>query len=287
MPGARMSKPVPVSGGEKAPVPTLEALRAAVGRLETSHPERLGARVALGHAEADTALKGGLALGCLHEVFADNQHSAAATGFAAGLARLVTQGRRFVLWVRQDFAAREAGDLGMEGFAELGLDPRYLIVVRAANAQSVLAITADGLGCNALGAVVSELWGETKAFDLVASRKLTLAAGASGVTGLMLRFAAEPCASTAETRWIVRAAHSPPVPDDEAWGAPAFDAALARNRHGPCGRWIMEWMCDEYLFRQREQRRLSQPAADSQPAVSASANRSHQTPSGARTRRRA
>ena len=33
-----------------------------------------------------------------------------------------------------------------------------------------------------------------------------------------------------------------------AWGAPVFDAQLVRNRHGPVGRWIMEWKCDECLF---------------------------------------
>lgn len=282
MSGARMSKAVPVAGVEAEPAASkLATLRAAVEQLENSHPERLGARVTLGHAEADAALKGGLALGCLHEVFADKGHSAAATGFVAGLARLTTQGKRFVLWVQQDFSARETGDLAMEGFAEFGLDPRHLIVVRAANAQSVLAITADGLACNALGAVVSEMWGETKAFDLVASRKLTLAAGTSGVTNLMLRFAAEPCTSTAETRWIVRAAHSPPVAAWDAWGAPAFDVALARNRHGPSGRWIMEWMCDEYLFRQRKR---YQHAAHSQPAIAAPADRPN--PAAAKTHAR-
>ena len=70
---------------------------------------------------------------------------------------------------------------------------------------------ADALACDALGAVVLEVWGEARQLDLVASRKLTLAAQASGVTGLLLRVAAEPQPSTAETRWIVRAAHSPPA----------------------------------------------------------------------------
>src|SRR5262249_36160098 len=70
----------------------------------------------------------------------------------------------------------------------------------------------------------------------------------SGVTGLLLRLAAEPAPSTAESRWIVRAAHSPPDASWSEWGAPRFDAELVRNRHGPTGRWIMEWKCDECLF---------------------------------------
>jgi protein ImuA len=230
----------------------LASLRNEVERLETGGGERLLERRSLGHAGVDAALKGGLALGSMHEVFAGaGAQAAAATGFALGLTRRVTQGKRFVLWIRQDFSAIESGDLSMTGFAELGLDPRHLVVVRAPTADIVLRTAADGLACNALGAVIAEIWGETRAFDLVASRKLTLAAGESGVTALMLRLGATAQASTAETRWIVRAAHSPPVQDWQGWGWPTFDAELVRNRHGRSGRWNMEWTSDEYLFREQ------------------------------------
>jgi protein ImuA len=228
---------------------TLASLRGALSRLETDNGERLAQRVPLGHAEADEVLKGGLALGALHEVFArEGRQSATATGFVLGLVRRITQNRRFVLWIAQEFAGRETGELAMTGFTELGLDPRFIVVVRAVNAEMALRAAADGLSCNALGAVVTELWGEPKAFDAVASRKLTLAAGTSGVTGLMLRLAADPDVSTAETRWIVQAARSPPTSRTAAWGEPALDAELVRNRHGSTGRWIMHWNCDDHLF---------------------------------------
>jgi protein ImuA len=236
---------------------TLASLRKTVERLEMSgvgraEDQAAWPRTALGAAGVDAALKGGLALGALHEVFAgEGEQSAAATGFTLGLVRRVTQDRRFVLWVRQDFSAQESGDLAMEGFAQLGLDPCRVVVVRAPNAETVLRIASDGVACNALGAVVAEIQGETKAFDLVASRKLSLAASTSRVTALMLRLGAVPQASTAETRWIVRSAHSPPVARWQGWGAPVFDAELARNRHGMTGRWIMEWTSDEYLFREQ------------------------------------
>jgi protein ImuA len=230
----------------------LASLRSEVERLETGGSERVLTRTVLGADGADAALQGGLAQGALHEVFAPaGVQAAAATGFVLALARRLTQGKRFVLWVRQDFSALESGELSMTGFAELGLDPRYVVVVRTPTAETVLRTAADGLACNALGAVVAEIWGETRAFDLVASRKLTLAAGDSGVTALMLRLGAAPQASTAETRWIVRAAHSPPVASWQAWGSPVFDAELVRNRHGPLGRWIMEWTSDEYLFHEQ------------------------------------
>ena len=255
----------------------LASLRGSIERIETHADATTPARVALGHADADTALQGGLALAAVHEVFAEaGRHSAAATGFLAGLAGRVAA-RRPLVWVRQDFTEIESGALSASGLAELGLDPRLVVTVRAADVDTALRTAADALACDAVGAVVLEVWGEARQLDLVASRKLTLAAQASGVTGLLLRVAAEPAPSTAETRWIVRAAHSPPAAAASAWGAPVFDAQLVRNRHGPVGRWIMEWKCDECLF--------EKPAAYPQPVAAAPAHRPHQAPARAERRR--
>src|ERR1700688_3402599 len=268
---------------------TLASLRGSIERIEAQGEAYRPDRVALGHAEADATLQGGLALGATHEVFAETgRQGAAATGFVAGLAGRVSA-RRPLVWVRQDFVELESGALSISGLAELGLDPRLLVTGRAADVDSALRTAADALACDALGAVVLEVWGEARQYVLVASRKLTLAAQVSGATCLLLRLAAEPQPSTAETRWIVRAAHSPPaVPlmraaalmpaaPWSAWGAPMFDAQLVRNRHGPVGRWIMEWKCDECLF--------SKPAAYPQPVAAAPAHRPYQTPARAQQRR--
>jgi protein ImuA len=256
---------------------TLATLRGSIERIEAHGDTYTPGRVALGHADADATLQGGLAVGAMHEVFSDaGRQSAAATGFVAGLAGRAAA-RRPLVWVRQDFTEIESGALSMSGLAELGLDPRLLVTVRAADVETALRSAADAFACDALGAVVLEVWGEARQLDLVASRKLTLAAQASGVTGLLLRLAAEPSPSTAETRWIVRAAHSPPAVPWETWGAPVFDAQLVRNRHGPVGRWIMEWKCDECLF--------SKPAAYPQPVAATPAHRPHQTATRSRQRR--
>ena len=248
----------------------LAALRNSIERIETHGAAHGLRKVPLGHAEADAHLQGGLAVGAMHEVFAQaGRQGATAAGFIAGLAGRVAA-RRPLVWIRQDFAEVEAGAVSMHGFSELGLDPRLLVTVRAADVDQALRTTADALACDAVGAVVLEVWGEAKQIDLVASRKLTLAAQASGATCLVLRMAAEPRASTAETRWIVRAAHSPPASHpSSAWGAPQFEAQLVRNRHGPTGRWIMEWKSDECLF--------GKPAAYSQLVAAAPAHRPHQT----------
>lgn len=253
---------------------TLASLRGAIGRVEGEQDGL--AHVTLGHALADAVLQGGLVRGALHEVFAEGgRYGAAATGFIAGLAhRLI--GRRPLVWVRQDFAERESGALSMNGLQELGLDPRLLVTVQAKDAETALRAASDALVCDALGAVVLDVWGEVRALDLVASRRLTLAARASHVACLVLRTAATPSASTAETRWVVRSAPSSPAV--EAWGAPILDVQLVRNRHGQLGRWIMEWKCDEGLFRDG--------AAYSQPLAAAPADGSLEAPAFG-TRRRA
>jgi hypothetical protein len=51
----------------------------------------------------------------------------------------------------------------MSGLAELGLDPRLVVTVRAADVDSALRTAADALACDALGAVVLEVWGEAPA----------------------------------------------------------------------------------------------------------------------------
>lgn len=253
---------------------TLASLRGTIGRLEGDAGGL--SRVALGHAGADALLQGGLVRGALHEVFAEGgRHGTAATGFIAGLAHRLA-GRRPLVWVRQDFAERESGALSMSGLNELGLDPRLLVTVRAADAEAALRAAADALACDALGVVVLDVWGEVRQLDLIASRRLTLAARASNVACLVLRTAAAPSASTAETRWVVRSAPSPSA--IEAWGAPMLDAHLIRNRHGQTGRWIMEWKCDEGLFRES--------AAHSQPVAAAPADQPIEAPAFG-TRRRA
>jgi protein ImuA len=261
---------------------TLATLRGRIERLEAHGDAHDLNKVALGHAGADAVLRGGLAVAAVHEVFAEGHQSATATGFIAGLSARISP-RRPLVWVRQDFSELESGALSMSGLRELGLDPRLLVTVRAADTDAALRTAADALACDALGAVVLEVWGQARQFDLVASRKLTLAAQASGVTALLLRVAAEPRPSTAETRWIVRAAHSPPAAASmpaapwSAWGAPVFDAQLVRNRHGPVGRWIMEWKCDECLF--------FEPPAYPQPVAATPAHRPHQAQAFGQQRR--
>ena len=221
-------------------------------------------RMLLGHSAADETLDGGLPKGALHEVFAhESSHGGAATGFALGLA-LRLGGGKPLLWVRQDFSALEFGELHAAGLLELGLDPDSVILVRAADAAQVLKATAEGLSCPALGTVLAEIPAEPKILDLGASRRLAFAAAQKNVTAILVRLAAEPDASAAETRWVVRATRSSHG-DENAM--PMFEAELARNRHGRTGTWVMEWNSDDGIFREPDQ------AAHSSGVAAASADR--------------
>jgi protein ImuA len=199
-------------------------------------------RCALGHGDADAILRGGLVRGTLHEIFA---RDAAASGFAACTAQLVS-GAKHILWIVQDFAALEHGELSPSGFAELGIAPAKLLLLRAANAEDALRAGVDALSCTGLDAVVMEIAGNPKILDLVASRRLTLAAQHKNVTAFLLRQGAAVEPSAAQTRWLIRS-HPSAATDD--WGMPRFDAALVRNRQGETGHWVMEWSCDDGVFR--------------------------------------
>jgi len=199
-------------------------------------------RCALGHADADVALCGGLVRGALHEIFAGD---AAACGFAACAAQLASATKQ-MLWIVQDFSALEHGALSPSGFAELGIDPTRLLLLRAADAADVLRAGVDALSCTGLGAVIMEIVGNPKILDLVASRRLTLAAQHKNVTAFLLRQGAAAEPSAAQTRWRIRS-HRSAMADD--WGMPRFDAELVRNRQGQTGHWVMEWSCDDGAFR--------------------------------------
>jgi protein ImuA len=223
------------------------------------------APVPLGHDAADMALRGGLLRGALHEVFAGDA-SASAAGLAAGLARRAGGAKR-LLWIRQDYAALEHGEICASGFAELGLDPASLLMLRAADATDALRAAGDALNCAALGAVIVETAGNPKVLDLVASRRLVLGTQNRNVTAILLRLGATVEPSAAETRWLIRAAPSAAIDD---WGRPRFDAALTRNRHGETGRWVMEWSCDDGVFRKPQDDQAAHPGA----VAAASADRS-------------
>jgi protein ImuA len=210
-----------------------------------------GGQVTFGLPALDDPLGGGLARATLHEVYASGTADlAAATGFSVGLA-LRAAGTRPILWVRQDVLDAETGRLHPPGLAELGFDPSRILLVRARDAQGVLRAGAEAARCPALGAVLIEPWGEPRLLDLTASRRLALAAGASGVMTVLLRACSRQDASAAHTRWQVAALSSRAL-QANAPGDPAFSLRLLRHRGGLGEReWRVEWSRERQSFQEQ------------------------------------
>lgn len=246
---------------------TLSTLRKAIAGLERGAFGRGGDLFRLGLPALDAALGGGLACGALHEVYARRvQDAAAAAGFGLGLALRAAEGRSLV-WARQDFVDVETGGLYGDGLAAFGLDPKRLLVVRARDPTGVLRAAVEAARCPPLGAALVEVWGEPKALDSKASRRLALAAGASGVTLVMIRLGASPAPSAATSRWSVSASASTPL-DVNAPGRPAFDAALLRHRAGLAPRtWRLEWDRDRASFESPPLPRIVVPLPADRPAA--------------------
>jgi protein ImuA len=96
-----------------------------------------------------------------------------------------------------------------------------------------------------------EFWGETKAYDLTASRRLNLAAKAARVPVFLLRHAAAIVPSAAETRWSVKALLSRPVAP-QVPGPAAFEVSLLRHRGGDQAKvWSVEWNSEDAGFETR------------------------------------
>jgi protein ImuA len=194
-----------------------------------------------GSPALDAALPGGgLARGALHEILGaggDEEDAAASAAFAAGiLARLAGDGA--VLW------CLAAGDLYGAGLAASGLGVADLVVARGRSDADILWAMEEGLRAPGLAAVI----GEVGVLDATASRRLQLAAEASGVTALALRRWRTAAAAArhralptaAATRWRVAAAPSRPEEGEPGVGRVRWRLDLLRCRGGIPAAWLVE-----------------------------------------------
>ena len=191
-----------------------------------------------------------LADGDLHEFYGASEADSASLCALAMMLGEKSE-KRFRLWIRHEAQERECGALYPAGLAELGLNPANMLFFRARDALCALQAGLEGASCATLGAVILDFRGETKTYDLTASRRLALAAKTSGVLVLVVRMAALPVPSAAQTRWQVRALPSRAL-GANAPGPPAFEMTLLRARNGQEGlRYHVEWDRDARQFTPR------------------------------------
>lgn len=224
---------------------TLSVLRQRIAQFEPAPMIKAAGLFALGTERVDQRLGGGLARAALHEVFAGVADTGVAATFALILALRGGDASKPILWISEDRVARYSGAPYGPGLVALGADPDRFIFVHTPDELSTLRAGADSVKCGAISAVVIAPFGKARALDLTATRRLALAAGASGVLTLLLRLGVEPSPSAAQTRWQVRAAPSVALLGN-APGAPAFDVTLLRHRAGIAGfNARLEWDRDQ------------------------------------------
>jgi protein ImuA len=223
---------------QKTELSTLRSQVAALERGTIRH--RTAAVLPFGIHPVDAHLPdGGLALGAVHEIAGGGpevEHGAAPALFAAGLLARCPGPVLWILGKRDLFSA---------GLAQAGLDPRRLVLVQAR--RNALQAMEEGLRHPDLAGVVCEIEGQ---LDLVASRRLQLAAEASDVLGLVLRRSrrfhdpALTAPSAASSRWRITGAPSPPplahAPDVAGVGRPVWRLDLLRCRGADSATWKVE-----------------------------------------------
>jgi protein ImuA len=165
----------------------------------------------------------------LSELFAAHPRDGGWTGFL--LAQLETA--KPVLWVQDRMAILESGRIHPPG-----LRSQELIHVEARDARDALWAMEEGVRCPALSAVIGEIWGDPKALDFTATRRLAVASERSGVPCWLVRLGGTANLSGARMRWRIASAPSLINPFNErAPGTPTWDADLFRARGMPPGRW--------------------------------------------------
>jgi protein ImuA len=221
------------------PAHVLEHLRARIASIEQAGRPQRGT-IPFGQSAIDRRLPGGgLRQGALHEVAGGSLgavHGAAAALFAAGvLARLTGP----VLWCLKE------RDLFAPALAGAGLHPDRVIYADGGDERTVLLCVEEGLRHAGLAGVV----GEVSRLPMAVSRRLQLAAEASGVTAFIVRRWRNPAAAAdfgqptaAVTRWRVTALPSSPLPVAGV-GRARWMLELIRVRAGECAEWEME-ACD-------------------------------------------
>ncbi|KAB0264739.1 ImuA family protein [Microvirga brassicacearum] len=214
------------------------ALRQEIRRLDGQF--RPHQALPFGVAEVDIRLPGGgLARGALHEVTESGsaaEFSGSATLFTAGIAARL---KGPVLW------CLNRRDLFAPGLVNVGLHPDRVLYAETFRERDILPAMEEGLRERGLAAVI----GEVTRLGLTASRRLQLAAEASGVPVFVLRrwwSVAEKelttLPSAATTRWRISPfmSHAPPAP---GLARARWHVDLLRCRGGEPHSWILE-ACD-------------------------------------------
>ena len=202
----------------------LEELRARVRAIEGGGIDFGREAASLGEPLDGALPWGGLPRRTLHEV----SGLGATSAVAAFASRFLAQGGALV-WCRNAGLTGELGELYGPGLARYGIDPVRLLIAQCRDENEVLWSFEEALRCRGVACAVAEIG----RLDLLASRRLQLAAEAGGGAGLILRPEPDPLPNAALTRWR---AEPLPMADGAFWRL-----ILWRARGGAPGVWTVRW----------------------------------------------
>lgn len=147
-----------------------------------------------------------------------------------------------LLWVQDRMAILESGRVHPPG-----LPNQDLIHVEARDARDALWAMEEGVRCSCLSAVIGELWGDPRALDFTATRRLAVASERSATPCWLVRLGGNANLSGARMRWRIASAPSlVNALDERAPGTPSWDLDLFRARGFAPGRWTVAHEADRF-----------------------------------------
>lgn len=171
----------------------------------------------------------------LSDVFAPLASDAAVSGFVLAKLRYKT---RPILCVQDHVSAKEAGRFYVPGLRHAS----SVLQVDVSRARDALFAMEEGLRCQQISAVIGEIWGDPKALDFTASKRLMMRAEANGVPCWLIRRNATASLSAARDRWRVSSLPSQAHPHDpQSPGAPRWQVELFRSRRAKPGTWVASY----------------------------------------------
>jgi protein ImuA len=188
--------------------------------------------------------------GALSEVrAADWRDGPAALGFALALSgRRAAAASKAIVFLGLAHEARRDGLLFGRSLSAYGVNPAGLVAAFAKDAKALLWAAEEATRSDGVAAVIVDIPAPAALLDLTATRRLSLAAAASGASAILVRTMKAPEPTAAVIRWRVAASASAPDPHDRrASGNPRWIVEIERCRKGGRGAWVVEHHHDGLL----------------------------------------
>jgi len=207
------------------PNPAIQKLRQRIASLEDV-PRRFSQTIPIAEPINHWLPFRGLPVHCIHEV--KGSSLAPAVVFAAILSSRIAGDRGNILLISPDRS------LYLPGLLPYGVRADQVLHVVAKRPMDRLWAVMETLRCSGVSSVIAFV----DNLDLTESRRLQLAAEASGATGFLVGGAAAGCIAAPVTRWKISPVRGEP---GHRLNEPVWEVDLRYSRGGRPGKWILEW----------------------------------------------